>query len=303
MVRSMTGFGRGECFLHNRRFKVEMKSVNHRFSDFSIKAPRFLNPFEDRVRSRLAMEIARGKVDVWISFESFSHDDMTVHVNEIYADAYMEALSKLGMRYRLGEMPLGVALELMAKVPEIIVFDRYESVLGSEEARNEIWGNLSSALDMALEQFNQMRSTEGAALMQDMKNHHFLVIKMVDKIRKRLPTHLKEQSERLKERIADTLARFGGNPDDGRVLTEIAVMADKGDVSEELARMDSHLKQFNSILEEDQAIGRKMDFLVQEMNREANTIGSKSTDIEITKAVVEMKSLIEKIREQVQNIE
>jgi len=299
----MTGFGRGECFLHSRRFKIEMKSVNHRFSDFSIKAPRFLNPFEDRIRNRLAKDIARGKVDVWVNFESYTHDDMTVHVNELHADAYMDALSRLNKRYRLGELPTGTALELMAKVPEIIVFDRYESALSSEAARNEIWENLSEALDLALEQFNGMRETEGAALVKDMQNHHVRISEIVEDIRKRLPKHIAEQSNRLKDRINELMAKFGGNTDDGRLLTELALIADKSDIGEELARMESHLEQFTTILEEGHAIGRKMDFLVQEMNREANTIGSKSADIQLTKSVVELKSLIEKIREQVQNIE
>ncbi|MCL2216217.1 MAG: YicC family protein [Defluviitaleaceae bacterium] len=303
MVRSMTGFGRSESFLHDRRFKVEMKSVNHRFSDFSIKAPRFLNPFEDRIRSRLAQNITRGKVDMWINFESFKHDDMTVHVNEVYADAYMSALSKLSTRYRLGEMPLGVALELMAKVPEIIIFDRYESVLSSETARNEIWENLSEALDLALAQFNQMREAEGEALVRDMEKHHSRICELIKIIRKRVPFHLEEQSARLHERVNELMSKFGGNPDDGRLLTEVAIQADKSDINEELARLESHLKQFTNTLGEEHAIGRKMDFLVQEMNREVNTIGSKSTDIELTKSVVELKSLIEKIREQVQNIE
>jgi len=303
MPRSMTGFGRGECFLHNRRFKVEMKSVNHRFSDFSIKAPRFLNPFEDRIRARLAHDVTRGKVDIWINFESYTHDDMTVHVNEIHADAYMGALSRLSTRYRLGELPLGVALELMAKVPEIIIFDRYESALSSEAARNEIWENLTGALDMALEHFNQMREAEGAALVKDMENHHLRICELVAEIRKRLPHHLDEQSSRLRDRVSEIVSKFGGNVDDGRLLTEVALIADKGDIAEEIIRMESHLRQFTGILQEEQAIGRKMDFLVQEMNREANTIGAKSTDIEIIRHVVELKSLIEKIREQVQNIE
>jgi len=303
MPKSMTGFGLGECIQNNRRFKVEMKSVNHRFSDFTIKLPRFLNPFEDRIRRTLSKTIVRGKVDIWITFESFTDSDLSVQVNEVYADAYMNALNTLAKRYNLGEMPKGKTLELLARVPDIIIFDKYESALASKEIQSEIWETLSTALDLAIESFNNMRSTEGLALEKDIWEHHAYALKLVSRIRTRIPVSLEAQATRLRERITDLANKLGSRPDEEKILTEIAHLSDKGDVSEELSRLESHLEQLGTMLGESDAIGRKMDFLVQEMNREANTIGSKSNDVSLTKSVVELKSVIEKVREQVQNIE
>jgi uncharacterized protein (TIGR00255 family) len=299
----MTGFGRGECIRHNRRFKVELKSVNHRFNDFTIKVPRFLNPFEDRMRHLLAKNITRGKVDMWVNFESFTPEDITVSVNEVYADAYMGALTRLGARYRLGDIPLGTAIELLAKTPDIIVFDKYESALSSEVVKDEIWATLSEAIMQAITQYNQMRETEGAALVKDIREKYDRVCEIIIEIRKRVPAAVKEHASRLRDRMGELVAKLGNKPDDSRLLTEIALLADKVDINEELTRLESHLAQLAGMLSEDEAVGRKMDFLMQEMNREANTIGSKSTDISMTQSVVELKSLIEKIREQVQNIE
>jgi len=303
MAKSMTGFGLGECFRFNRRFKVEMKSVNHRFSDFTIKLPRFLNPFEDKIRRRLSEFVVRGKVDVWISFESFTPKDMTVQVNHVYADAYMDALNTLALKLNLGQVPPEMALEMLSKVPDIILFDRYESALESEQVREEMWEALEEALDQALASFNGMRTTEGAALEKDIWEHHAKAVSLIAGIRKQLPLSVDAQAHRLRERLNDLAGRLGGKPDEEKLLTEIAHLTDKGDISEELTRMDSHFEQLSGMISEKEATGRKMDFLVQEMNREANTIGSKSNDIELTKNVVELKSVIEKIREQVQNIE
>ena len=303
MAKSMTGFGLGECSRFNRRFKVEMKSVNHRFNDFTIKLPRFLNPFEDKIRRRLSETIVRGKVDIWINFESFTPRDINVQVNQVYADAYMNALNTIASKLNLKQVPPEMALELLAKVPDIILFDRYESALASEQMRIEIWETLSEALDSALVSFNAMRITEGAALEKDIWEHHARAVYLIAKIRKQVPLSVDIQAQKLRERLNDLAGRLGGKPDEEKLLTEIAHLTDKGDISEELARMDSHFEQLAGMLAEKEAIGRKMDFLVQEMNREANTIGSKSNDIVLTKSVVELKSIIEKIREQVQNIE
>jgi len=303
MPKSMTGFGRGDCIRHNRRFKVEIKAVNHRFSDFTIKGPRFLNALEDQIRRRLVEDITRGKVDVWISFESLTPSDVTIQVNESYADVFMGTLKRICDRYDLGKIPAEIALDLMVKNQDIIIFDKYETTLSTESSRQEIWEHLSEALDMALAHFNQMRVSEGTELGKAMEDKHFQVCELITAIRKRVPLLLEEQATRLKERTRELMQKIGGKPDDSRLLAEIALIADKSDIDEELARLESHLKQFSEIMGEKQAIGRKMEFLVQEMNREANTIGSKSTDLELTKSVVELKSLIEKIREQVQNIE
>jgi len=303
MLKSMTGFGRGECIRHDRRFKVEIKSVNHRFSDFTIKIPRFLNPFEDRIRHRLAKDIVRGKVDVWVNFESFTPDDITIEVNHVYADAYMAALKKLSDRYGLGEVPIDSMLELMAKTPDIIVSDRYENALSSDAAKEQIWEGLSEALEQALEQYNNMRKAEGSALANDILKKHECSCALVAEIRERVPRAAEENAAKLRDKISDLTDKLSGKYDDGRLLTEIALLSDKSDINEEMTRLECHLGQLMEMMHENGAIGRKMDFLVQELNREANTIASKSSDISLTKSVVELKSLIEKIREQVQNIE
>lgn len=303
MLKSMTGFGRGECISHDRRFKVELKSVNHRFSDFTIKVPRFLNPFEDRIRHRLAKDIVRGKVDVWVSFESFTSEDITIQVNDVYADAYMHALRGLGARYGLGEIPVDISLELLAKTPDVIVSDRYENALSTDSAKEAIWEGLSEALEQALSQYNAMRETEGAAIVKDIGEKYAHSCELVAEIRTRVPRAVEEHAAKLRDRIAEIAGKLGGKSDDSRLLTEIALLTDKSDINEEMTRLESHFEQLAAMLRESGAIGRKMDFLVQELNREANTIGSKSTDIMLTKSVVELKSLIEKIREQIQNIE
>jgi len=303
MPRSMTGFGRGECLRYNRRFKVELKSVNHRFSDYTIKIPRFLNPLEDKIRRRLAEAIARGKVDLWVNFESFTAHDATISINEAYADAYVDALKMLRTRYGLSDVPPSTILDLLSSVPEVVVFDRYESALSTDGARAEIWETLSEALEQAIIRFNTMRDAEGVALVSDIESKYVRACEVLAEIKRRLPLAVNEQAARTKERIGELVARLGSKPDEGRLITEIALLADKSDVDEELIRLESHFSQLAKMLWEEGAVGRKMDFLVQEMNREANTIGSKSTDTQLTNAVVEIKSLIEKIREQAQNIE
>jgi len=297
----MTGFGRGESSLHDRKFRIEMKSVNHRFSDFSIRIPRFLAPFEERVRSRLAKDIVRGKTDVWVNFESFAEEDMKIHINEVYADAYMKVLWELSRRYGVGE-PDRIALELLAKTPDVIVHDKYDDAMDSGVA-DEIWEGLSAALEKTLEQFNIMRETEGKALICDIKENYTRALDIIREIRELVPRASEEYAERLKERVRELMDKFGESGDNSRILTEIAILADKSDINEEIARLESHLGQLAEIMNESGAVGRKMDFLVQELNREANTISAKSHDIQLTKSAVELKSLIEKIREQVQNIE
>ena len=304
MPQSMTGFGRGEATRENRRLKVEIKAVNHRYSDIIIKLPRFLNPFEDRLRKRLSQDITRGKVDVWVNIESFAQDDITVKINEPFADAYMTALKTLSTRYRWGDtVPAALGLELLAKNPDVISFDKYEAAMQEDDTQTQIWETLMEALENALAGFNAMRKAEGAALTNDICEKVQRIKSLITSITARLPIALEEQAAKTRERIAEMLENLGHKLDEGRFLTEIAILADRSAIDEELARLDSHLSQLATILQEPAAVGRKLDFLVQELNREANTIGSKSQDAELAKLVVELKSEIEKIREQVQNIE
>jgi len=300
----MTGFGRGECVRYDRRFKIEIKAVNHRYSDITIKLPRFLNSFEDKLRKRLSRDIARGKVDIWVNFESFTHKDITVNINEAFADAYVNAMNALMTRYNWGEkVTAEYSLEILARNPDILSFDKFESAVNTGDTQAEMWETLNEAMEIALAQFNNMREAEGAALARDISEKATRIKTILGQLTVRLPIVTEEHVTKLRERLTDMLTNLGHQLDESRFITEVAILADRGTVDEELTRLDSHLSQLATMLTETGAIGRKLDFLVQELNREANTIGSKSTDVELARLVVELKSEVEKIREQVQNIE
>jgi uncharacterized protein (TIGR00255 family) len=222
-------------------------------------------------------------------------------VNQGFADAYMIALNSLSTRYGFDSVPATTAIDLLAKNPEVLVFDKFESAM-NDDTKKELWETLNEALTLALIHYNKMRDSEGSAMVDDIINHHTKSVELLGLIKERAPKIIDEQSERLRSRINDMIGRMGNKPDDGRILTEIAVLADKGCISEEIARLESHLQQLMSMLKEE-SVGRKMDFPMQELNSEANTIGSKTSDIQMTNLAVELKSIIEKIREQVQNIE
>jgi uncharacterized protein (TIGR00255 family) len=297
MPVSMTGFGRGECLKYDRRFKVEIKSVNHRYGDITIKLPRFLNSYEDKVKKRLARDIVRGKVDVWIHFESFSENDVSVQVNTSFADAYVRALNELCTRYGLPEG--GVTLPVLAQNTEVLSIDKDMSP--SNEA--EIYETLLTAVENALTQFNAMRQAEGKALVADILDKRERIGQLLTGIKERAPFVAVEYAAKFTERINETLKGSGITADEGRLLTEIALFTDRSCIDEEITRLESHLKQLAAMLNEKGAVGRKLDFLVQELNREANTIGSKANDAQLARLVVDLKSEVEKIREQVQNIE
>ena len=301
MPKSMTGFGRSECIQYDRRIKVEIKAVNHRYSDVTIKLPRFLNHLEDRIRRRLALDIVRGKVDVWVYFESFAQKDTVVNVDKTLADAYVAVLSTLSLRYDLGALEANPVLTLLAKNPDIVTVDKLAATSETDQA--EIWETLNQALEDALTGFNQMRETEGMAMAEDVEANRLAAKKIVDEIARLSPIAQAAQAAKTRERIKDLVVKMGQRPDDHRLVTEMAILADKSCISEEIARLGSHLSQLSAMLTSDEAIGRKLDFWVQELNREANTIGSKSGDIGITALVVELKSHIEKMREQAQNVE
>jgi uncharacterized protein (TIGR00255 family) len=293
----MTGYGRGECTMNERRFKVEIKSVNHRYGDISIKLPRFLNAFEDGVRKRLSREILRGKADVYIHFETQSARDVSVRLNTAFAEAYVGALRELQTAYGLTD---GVTLPLLTSNHEIfsVEKDSYD-----EAARAELLETLNAALDEALSRYNEMRVTEGESLRRDMLLKRENMQQTLARVKERAPAVSAEYAKRLRERISEALSGTSFIPDEGRLLTEIAIFADRSCVDEEITRLESHLSQLDGILSGGEAAGRKLDFLVQELNREVNTIGSKSNDAEMTGFVLSLKAEIEKIREQIQNIE
>lgn len=291
-VKSMTGYGRGEYIAEERKFTVEMKSVNHRYNDMTIKLPRTLAGLEDRIKKRIMQKVFRGKTDVYISFETFSAADMDVKLNEVLAAAYLEKLRLL--EKKLG-LPQGRELELVARFPDVITVEKAQQ----EEA--VIWEALSPALEEALERFVSMRETEGETLKKDILLKGERIKALVAEVKERSPLVVVEYQEKLQNRLKDLMG--GVEVDPQRIATEVAVFADKGCVDEEVTRLESHLVQLKDILEKGGQVGRKLDFLVQEMNRESNTIASKANDIQIVKATIELKSEIEKIREQIQNLE
>ena len=294
-MKSMTGYGRGEAVLYNRRFTVEIKSVNHRYNDINIKLPRMLFSFEDRIKSLLAKEISRGKTDVYIHLDSFSADDIKININEALADAYVKTISGLRGKYDLCD---DLSLSLLVKYPDIISVEKRTD---DDENLNQMWETLQLALAAALSQFMGMRSAEGEALKRDLLVKRDVVSSLVSMIKERAPIIARDYEQRLRTKVEEAMANV--NYDEARLIQEVTIFADRSCIDEELTRLESHLSQMGSIVEETETIGKKLDFLVQEINREVNTIGSKSNDIEITKIAIQLKNEVEKIREQVQNIE
>lgn len=292
MIRSMTGYGRGENIKDNRKFTVEIKSVNHRYNDITIKLPRSMNYIEDIVRKRLMQQISRGKTDVYIFFETNSQDDIKICLNEILADEYVLQFTKLKQKYKLKD---DLSLSLLTTIPDLFTIDK-EFV-----NKDIIIQTLMPALDNALDEFIKLREREGEALKKDILLKLENISNLVDNIKIRSPIMVLEFRDKLKAKVSELLDN--SEIDENRILTEVTIFSERCSVDEEVTRLSSHINQVKVILDEKEAIGRKLDFIVQEMNREANTIASKSNDIEITQLTIELKSEIEKIREQVQNIE
>ena len=291
MIRSMTGFGRGKYENDGRYYNVEIKSVNHKYNDISIRLPRFLNSFEDKIRKKIAENIARGKVDVFINFENYSSEGNNIHFNIELAKEYVKGLKELaeatGVEYNANVVEL-------AKMPEILKVeeDENEELIGKE---------LMIALDEAIGNFVEMRKVEGQKLAQDMKKRIVFVENKVSEIEEYSGTLVKEYMQKLEARVKELMDTK--IIDENRLAQEIVIFSDKSSVEEELTRLKSHIGQFNAFANSSSPIGKKFDFLIQEMNREVNTIGSKANCLEITNRVIELKTEIENIREQVQNIE
>lgn len=293
MIKSMTGYGRGENVKDGRKFTVEIRSVNHRYNDITIKMPRAMNYIEDIVKKKLTQQISRGKTDVYIFFETLSKDDINISLNEALVDAYIEKLSYIKQKYDLKD---DISLSLLMGIDDIVTVEK--NIID----KDIIIETLMPAVDTALTEFIKLRQTEGMALKKDIIVKLENMINLVNQIKDRSPKVVIEYRDKLQTRLNELLT--GNNQiDELRLITEITIFADRCSVDEEITRLLSHISQVKSILDEQEAVGRKLDFLVQEMNREANTIGSKSNDIEITQITVDLKSEIEKIREQIQNIE
>lgn len=289
----MTGYGRGENVKDGRKFTVEIRSVNHRYNDITIKMPRAMNYIEDIVKKKLTQQISRGKTDVYIFFETLSKDDINISLNEALVDAYIEKLSYIKQKYDLKD---DISLSLLMGIDDIVTVEK--NIID----KDIIIETLMPAVDTALTEFIKLRQTEGMALKKDIIVKLENMINLVNQIKDRSPKVVIEYRDKLQARLNELLT--GNNQiDELRLITEVTIFADRCSVDEEITRLLSHISQVKSILDEQEAVGRKLDFLVQEMNREANTIGSKSNDIEITQITVDLKSEIEKIREQIQNIE
>ena len=292
MVRSMTGYGRGTASDGNMTVTVELKSVNHRFFECSIKAPRQFSFFEDKLKSYLQSRIARGKVDVFVSFERGAVSTETVTVNEALAESVVNAMRSIAEKYNVSD---DVSATAVAAVSGVLT-------VTSGQLDEEATGNiiLSAASD-AVDAFIAARETEGARLAADVISKSENILQLVEIVEKRSPETVALYRERLENRIKELLQ--SASVDEQRVLTETALFADKIAVDEETVRLRSHIAHLNEMFKAAGPIGKKLDFIVQEMNRETNTIGSKCQDIDISRVVVDMKSEIEKIREQIQNIE
>ena len=286
-MKSMTGYGRGECTMYERKFTVEIKAVNHRYNDITVKLPRAIMGFEDEIKKAISK-------DVFVNFESFSQEDVNISVNEPLAKSYTETLRKLKSDLQLeGD----VTIEMVSKFPDVITVDKN---ISNENTENEIRECLMKAVEDATDAFVAMREVEGETLKKNIIEKVAFVNDALQKIEERAPFVSKDYRARLEAKLAD-LDEI--QVDESRLLTEVMLFADKACIDEEITRLHSHISQMYSIVEESVPVGRKLDFLVQEMNRETNTIGSKSNDIQITNHVVDIKSEIEKIREQIQNIE
>ena len=292
MVKSMTGYGRARQTLHGRDITVEVRSVNNRYLDCTVKVPRTYIFAEDAVKSRVQKAVSRGKVDVFITIDATAADETVVAVNEPLARGYYEALTKIRDMFSLeGELTAAV----LAKFPDVL------TVTKAEEDLESVAGDICAVLDEALEAYNAMRAVEGVKLCEDIAGRVTTIETVVGKVEERSPQTVAAYREKLTARMQEGLQST--TIDESRILTEAAIFADKIAVDEETVRLRSHIAQLRAMLKSDQPVGRKLDFLIQEVNRECNTIGSKCNDLTVARDVVNMKAEVEKIREQVQNME
>ena len=291
MIKSMTGYGRARENRNGRDITVEVRSVNNRYLDCTVKLPRAYIFAEDAVKARVQKAVSRGKVDVFITMESAGSDDAVVTVNEPLARAYCKAFSQLEALGARG----GVSAVELARFPDVV------TVTKAEEDLEAIAGDICAVLDQALAAYNDMRAVEGRKLAEDIVSRAGTIEQCVGVVEERSPQTVEEYRQKLFLKMQEVLS--SANIDEGRILQEAAIYADKVAVDEETVRLRSHIAQLRTMVESVKPVGRDMDFLVQEFNRECNTIGSKCKDLRITETVLQMKAEVEKIREQVQNVE
>lgn len=292
MVKSMTGFGRGTVESEGKSFVIEIKSVNHRYLDLNIKMPRNLISLEERIRKLISEKISRGKVDIFVTQNILATNDVVANFNHNLGDTYVKCLREIRDRYDIRD---DISVSLIARLPEVITLNHKEDDL--EDTWNRLCGPLSEAIDNLI----SMRVREGLKLKEDLLLRCNYTKELLNKILQRAPLIVSEYKEKLEKRIKELLDNIP--IDEGRVALEVAVFADKTNIDEEIVRFNSHINQMKETLNLDEPVGRKLDFIVQEMNREANTIASKANDLELVNTALSLKNEIEKIREQVQNIE
>lgn len=291
MVKSMTGYGRCESLAHGKKITVEIKSVNHRYLDLSVKLHSSYAFLEDRIKKEVQKVVSRGKVDLYLHIEN-QEGEKTIAINEGFAKNYYAALCQL--KKSLG-LPGRIDVALLSRNNEIFQYQK------PEEDPELLWNDVKQVLDSALADFVAMRGREGERLAEDLNERGAFILSIVEQIEEQGPRIVKDYEDRLSEKIREVLADT--QMDESRVLTEVAIFADRVSFNEEVVRLKSHFKELSNLLSKDEPVGRKLDFLIQEMNREINTTGSKCNDIVVSRLVVDVKAELEKIREQIQNIE
>lgn len=292
VIKSMTGYGRCVETVNGREFTVEVRSVNNRYLDCSVRLPRILSFGEDAVKQAVKNAVSRGKVDVFISVRSEGGEEVKVSVNRPVLEGYLTAMRQMVTQFGVTD---DISVSNLSRLPEVFVVEK------PEVDEEQLLADLMGVVAKALESYDAMRTTEGAALDRDLRSRGETILTLVEQVEQGNAQTVIDYRARLEAKLAEVLANTA--IDESRILTEAAIFADKVAVDEETVRLRSHLQQMNTMLTGGGAIGRKLDFLLQEMNREANTIGSKCTDVRLARIVVEIKAELEKIREQTQNIE
>ncbi len=292
MIKSMTGYGRAVQTVGGREFTVEVRSVNNRYLDCTVKLPRSLNYAEDAVKQAVKTSVSRGKVDVFISMKAEGGEELKISLNQSVLEGYLNAMEQMVERYSVTN---DISVATVSRLPDVFTLER------PEVDEEQLLKDLLSVVNQALEGYNAMRTTEGAALEQDLRSRGQTILELVAQVEEGNGQTVSDYRARLEAKLREVLANT--SIDESRILTEAAIFADKVAVDEETVRLRSHLQQMNDMLTAGGAMGRKLDFLLQEMNRETNTIGSKCTDVRLARIVVDIKAELEKIREQTQNIE
>ena len=292
MLKSMTGFGRAQKEIDGYVITVELKSVNHRYFEFSSRVPRQYGFLDEKLKSYINGKVSRGKIECYVTIEALNTDTADVVVNHTLATAYVNALKEIAETYELKD---DFGASTISRFPEVLV------VRKSDEDEEKLWGYVQEVCSEAIDKFVAMREVEGSKMKDDIYSRGQFILDCVSYIEERSPQTVKEYNDKLVERVHELLGDV--SLDESRILQEVTIYADKVAVAEETVRLRSHIEQLNTFISSDEPVGRKMDFLVQEINRETNTIGSKANDVDIARKVVDIKAEVEKIREQIQNIE